>query len=235
VGGVVKVVRTRRGARLVQDDVILSEILARPGPTHGLFDVLAASVAALAPGPRFAMLGFAGGGMIAPLRAMGYPHGIDAVDLSIKGEPLFRELSQEWAGAVRVATAEAASWLRSRRTPYDVIVEDLSTESPVGVVKPYVTFDVLPDLIRRRLHPGGLAVTNLLPLPGTPWNALMARVALPHARSVVVHLEEYENRFVLAGDTLPSARGVSARLRDALGRIGSDQARKIFVRTLYWG
>ena len=60
-----KIVRTRRGARIVDDDVVLSEILAKPGPTHSLFDLLAAAVATLAPGPRFAMLGFAGGGIVA--------------------------------------------------------------------------------------------------------------------------------------------------------------------------
>ncbi|MHC4932448.1 MAG: polyamine aminopropyltransferase [Planctomycetota bacterium] len=228
-----RVVRTRRGAKIVQDDVILSEILERPGPTHGLFDVLAGCVAALAPGPRFAMLGFAGGGMVAPLRAMGFAHEIDAVDLSREGETLFRELSRDWAGTVRVAKGDAVAWLRGQRERFDVIVEDLSTPSPAGVVKPYVSFALLPDLIRSRLRPGGIAITNLLPLPGTAWSALLARTALPHARSSVVGLEEYENRFVLAGDALPTARAISKRLRAALRSIGSDQAERIAVRTLY--
>ena len=212
---------------------MLSEILAKPGATHTLFDVLAACVAALSPGPRFAMLGFAGGGMIAPLRAMGYAQGIDAVDLSRDGEDVFRELSSEWAGAVKLTQADAVTWLRRRRTRYDVVLEDISTPSPGGVIKPYDTFDALPELVRSRLRPGGVAVTNLLPLPGTPWSSLMARIALPHKRSMVVHLDEYENRIIVAGAALPETVTVSQRIRTALRNIGSDQAHKIAVRTLY--
>jgi spermidine synthase len=228
----VRIVRTRRGARIVADDVVLSEILAEPGPTHTLFDVLAACVAALAPGPRFLMLGFAGGGMVAPLRAMGCEHPVEAVDLSREGEALFREVSGAWADPVRVHEGDAVEWLRRRSVAFDVILEDLSTESPAGTVKPYESFDALPELIRDRLAPGGVAITNLLPLPGTSWKALLTRVARPHRHSAVVFLDEYENRFVVAGEELPEAKELSRRLRDALRRIGSDQFRQISVRTL---
>ena len=226
-----KIVKTRRGARLLQGDVILSEILAQPGPTHTLFDVLAACVAALAPGPRFALLGFAGGGMIAPLRAMGCAHAVDAVDLDRAGERIFRELSGAWTGAVRLAQSDAVPWLRDRR-PFDVIVEDLSVDSPAGTVKPYASFDELPQLVCDRLTPRGVAIINLLPLPGTAWNALLMRVALPHARACVLTLDEYENRFVLAGRALPTAAEISRRVRRALHAIGSDQEKRIAFRTL---
>ena len=226
-----KVVRTRRGARIVEDDVVLSEILARPGPTHTLFDVLAAAVAALAPGPRFAMLGFAGGGMVAPLRAMGFAHAVDAVDLSREGYSLFREVAGRRLDPVACERADAVAWLRGRRRRYDVVVEDLSTPSPAGVVKPYATFDELPELIRKRLRSGGVAITNLLPLPGTSWSALLARVARPYPRSVVVQPADYENRILIAGDDLETAADVSRKLRAALRDIGSHQA--ITVRTLY--
>jgi len=228
-----KVVKTARGARIVDDDVVLSEILAAPGPTHSLFDVLAACVAALAPGPRCAVLGFAGGGMIAPLRAMGFPGPLSAVDLSRDGEKVFRRLSQDWAGTVRLAQADAETWLRRQRRPFDLIVEDLSVPSPAGTVKPYVSFDTLPALIRARLRPHGVVVTNLLPLPGTSWAALLARVALPHRRAVVLTLDEYENRFVLAGRALPTAAEVSQRVRRALRGIGSYQEKLIRLRTLF--
>jgi len=228
-----RVVKTARGARIVEGDVTLSEILAAPGPTHTLFDVLAACVAALAPGPRCAVLGFAGGGMIAPLRAMGHGHPLLAVDLSRDGEKVFRRLSRDWAGTVQLAQADAAQWLRRQRQPFDLIVEDLSVPSPAGTVKPYVSFDTLPSLIRARLRPRGVVVTNLLPLPGTSWAALLARVALPHRRAVVVKLDEYENRFVLAGRALPTAAEASLRVRRALRGIGSYQEKLIRLRTLY--
>jgi spermidine synthase len=228
----VRIVRTHRGARIVSDDVVLSEILSEPGPTHTLFDVLAACVAALTPGPRFLMLGFAGGGMVAPLRAMGFAHAVEAVDLSREGETLFREVSGEWADPVHVSECDAVAKLHEEQPPWDLILEDLSTDSPAGTVKPYASFDVLPELIRDRLAPKGVALTNLLPLPGTSWQALQARVARPHRHSSVIHLDEYENRFVVAGEELPEAKALSRRIRDALRRIGSDQFRQLSVRTL---
>ena len=226
-----RIERTGRGARLLQDDVVLSEILAKPGPTHTLFDVLAACVA-VGGGKRFAMLGFAGGGVVAPLRAMGYSHAVEAVDLSTKGEELFRELSGNWAGDVNFAHDDAVRWLQRTDAHWDVIVEDLSAPSPVGVIKPYASFDELPELIRDRLRPGGIAVVNLLPLPGTPWPSMLARVAHLHARSVEITFEEYENRLVVAGDRLPTARVLSGQLRSIPKSIGSHQARKLALRTL---
>jgi len=228
----VKIERTRRGARILDDDVVLSEILARPGPTHSLFDVLAAAVAALAPGPRFAMLGFAGGGMIAPLRAMGCDIPVRAVDLSDEGEALFRELSDDWAGEVTLDTDDADRWLRKQRGRFDVIVEDLSVPSPVGTVKPYVSFDTLPQRIHSRLRPAGVTIINLLPLPGTEWEAMYARVSMSYRRAVAVHLEEYENRILIAGDALPKARELGRVLRDPLRRIESDMFRQMRLQTI---
>ena len=44
-----RVVKTRRGARMEEDGLILSEILDAPGATDTLFDVLACAVAARIP------------------------------------------------------------------------------------------------------------------------------------------------------------------------------------------
>ena len=228
-----KIERTRRGARIVgADDVVLSEILAKPGATDTLFDVLAACVAALAHGTRCAILGFAGGGMIAPLRAMGFDAPVTAVDLSRAGEPLFRELSDSWAGDVALEEDDAAVWLKRRRTRYDVIVDDLSVHVDGSTIKPYVSLDPLPDLIRSRLHSKGIAIINVLPLPGTPWSQLLARVAWPHERATVIELVEYENRIVIAGDALATAAELSRRVRAALRAIGSNQAGLLAFRTL---
>ena len=62
-----RIVRTRRGARLVERGLVLSEILGEPGPTHSLFDVLAVAVAALG-GSRTLVLGCAGGGVVAKIQ-----------------------------------------------------------------------------------------------------------------------------------------------------------------------
>ena len=221
-----RIVKTKRGLRLLEGDVILSELLAKPGPTHCLFDVLAACVHALAPGPRVALLGFAGGGLGAPLRAMGFAHAIEAVDLDPTGESLFRELAAGWALDVRVARMDALEWLARERVPFDLIVEDLSVLSPEGTIKPPASFDALPPLVRARLKPEGVAVTNLLPQEGSPWDALIEPVARPHAASTVLRLDEYDNRIVVAGalpDDLPR------RIRASLDAIGSVQAGKFHV------
>jgi spermidine synthase len=223
----VKVVRTKRGLRLLEGDVILSELLSKPGPTHCLFDVLAACVHALAPGPRVALLGFAGGGVVAPLRAMGFAHAIEAVDLDPTGERLFRDLSRPWAGEVHVASMDALDWLREDRAPFDVIVEDLSVPGPAGTVKPAASFGELPALVRARMKPTGVAVTNLLPRPGSTWDALVEPVVRPHSAFHVVHLDEYDNRIVVGG-ALPD--DVARRIRESLDAIGSVQARRIRVR-----
>ena len=227
-----KVVRTRRGVRIVQRGLVLSEIVDEPGPTDSLFDVLAAAIAALSPGPRVAVLGFAGGGIIAPMRAMGFGHPIEAVDLSLDGERLFREHAGPWAGQVTVHEEDASRWLRRSRRRWDMILEDLSVETAIHVAKPSISLGALPDLMKRRLADRGVVAVNLLPVPGMPWQELLDRVARPWKRTQtqVVLLEEYENRILLAG-RLGSARATSHALKRHLRGLGSDQADGLSVRS----
>lgn len=230
-----KVVKTRRGIRLVQQGLVLSEIRTTPGPTDSLFDVLAATIAALASGPDVAVLGFAGGGLVAPLRAMGFGHPLEAVDLSLAGEALFREHSGPWVGEVSVHEDEASRWLRARRRPFDLILEDLSVETTGDVTKPNVSLAVLPKLMKQKVGPQGVVVTNVLPVPGMAWRDLLARLAKPWrvrgARVQVIHLEDYENRVLLAG-RLPTASATSRTLKRHLRALGSDQTDGLSVRTL---
>jgi spermidine synthase len=211
---------------------VLSEVQSSPGATHTLFDVLAASIAALAPGPRVAVLGFAAGGLIAPLRAMGFGHPLEAVDLSLDGERVFRALSAGWCGDVTVHQADAQAWLQRRRRPFDLILEDLSGDAGEGVTKPAVSLDVLPRLMAERLRPGGLAVTNVLPVPGRPWTRLLPHLAAPFGHARVLEFDDWENRLLICGAELASARAVGTRLRRHLRAIGSAEADAFVVRTL---
>lgn len=226
-----KVIRTRTGARLTEAGTVLSEVLREPGPSHTLFDVLAAAIAALAPGPRVALLGFAGGGLVAPLRAMGFGHPIDAIDLSLEGARVFRELSGRWAGTVRIGRAEASGWLAGKRSSFDLVVEDLFLDGPAGMAKPDVSRTVIPGRIARALGRSGVVVVNALPVRSVPWSEVLAPLVAPWPERLVVRLDEYENRLALGGRSLGSAREVSARLRGALRGIGSRQARRIAVET----
>src|SRR5437867_876814 len=143
----IRVVRDGGGLRLLEGDAVLSRVMARPGPTHMPFDVLAACVAALSPGRRALLLGFAGGGTVAALRAMGWRHPIDAVDLSLEGHAHFREHSGPWSGPVRVVRAEAGAFLRRAGPRWDTILEDLSVSDGGTITKPEVSLGPLPALM----------------------------------------------------------------------------------------
>jgi len=226
-----KVVRTKRGARLIQGGAVLSEILAKPGATHSLFDLLAALIDRLAPGPRIALLGFAGGGLLAPLRALGFESPIQAVDLDHQAVPLFWELSSDWAGSVTIDESDAAAWL-CQQEPFDLILEDLSIEGPEGETKPEVSWLALPEILAAKLRPGGIAVTNLLPVPNVSWTSLQSELASPFAEARLLELTEYENRVLVCGETLPEARRLTRDLRLAMERIDSRQARLFRTRRL---
>jgi spermidine synthase len=229
-----RIVRTKSGAQIVDGRDVVSELLSYAGPTHGLFDVLAACVAALAPGRRVAVLGFAAGGFVAPLRAMGFDARLDCVDASRDGVQLFRELASDWAGDVRVAHADAAAWLRRQRRRYDVVLEDLSiprTRRQDGT-KPDISVTVLPDLIRQRITPNGVVVTNLIPVPGYTWPALEAQVSRSFRHAAVVHFRDYENRVLVASNRLAGAIPVSRAIRAKLRWIASIQSERVRVRTL---
>ncbi len=222
----------RRGAVLIRSgDVLISKILARPGPTHELLDILAAT-AVLAPGSRIALLGFGGGGILAPLRAMRCHHRVAAVDLSRASAALFWQVGRSWCGAVTVAHTDAQRWLARRRGRFDLIIEDLSIEEDGDVIKPAISFDALPELMARRLSPRGLVVVNLLPMPGRPAKTLLDRLRRPFRFALELPLTDYENRLLVAGGTRLDARQTSLRLRAALDRIRSRQARRFAVRTL---
>lgn len=223
--------RHQRGIRLEQHGAILSELPDRPGPTHSIFDVLTAAVYLWAPGPQVAMLGFAGGGMIAALRAMGGSQTIHGVDLDEKSYQLFAEVAQEWAGEVYFSRADAGDWLRAQRRRFHAIVEDLSIPKNGEVMKPSLSWESLPGLMTKRLRPGGLTVTNVLPTTGMRRGDWIE--ACVHLGGLEVTFDEYENRIFVQGPIPPSAREAGRQLRQALDQIGSDIAPGIRVRSLH--
>ncbi len=227
-----EVVPTRRGVRLEQNGAALSELCREAGPTDSVFDVLAAAAHVLSPERGFALLGFAGGGMVAPLRAMGGDQTIDAVDLDDRGHDVFREHAAEYAGSVRFHHADAAAWLSAATDSYELIVDDLSIPTEDDVVKPEISRTTLPALIRRRLAVGGSVVTNVLSEAGRTWAEVTGPVIAGYPKAHAVVLEEFANRIVLAGDYGRDARGLSRDLRRVLRRIGSSQAEAMRVETL---
>ncbi len=212
---------------------VVSEILATPGPTHTLFDVLAAAASVHARGPRLALLGFGGGGLVAALRALGWDHPIAAVDLSEVGVRAFRRFSAPWCGEVRVARDEASAWLRRQRRSFDVIVEDLSVPVPGDLVMPAVCTAPLPRLIAARLHPThGVAVINCFSPGQAGWCGLLRTLLVPGWAAQVILPEEFDHRLLVIGPRLRAARDSARRLDQTLRRLGSRQAGRVRVRTL---
>ena len=124
-----------------------------------------------------------------------------------------------------------SDWLRRRRGKFDAIVEDLSEVGHGGVTKPDVSIRTLPRLMKSRLTTGGVAIVNLLPVRGMTWPSLVDAVGRPYRERRIVTFTEFENRVLIAGRALPTARQLSGELRETLGRIGSSMAAGIGVRT----
>lgn len=227
--GRMDITRTRHGLRLSQHGVVISELRTTAGPTHSVFDLLAALVVLFGGDGRAGVLGFAGGGMMAPLDALGHATPFDAVDLDRDAYRLFREHCPAWRDRVRWHHGEASAWLRARRGRFGLLVDDLSVPRDGDVFKPDVSWDPLPGLIRRRLRPGGTAVWNLLVMPGDRWGDAVARVSAGHREVRVLRLDEFENRIVVAGDVLPDAAALGRSLRGLLRGIRSRQADRFRV------
>lgn len=221
---------TKHGLRLSQHGVVISELRTAPGPTDSVFDVLAALIAVRPPAGCVGVLGFAGGGMMAPLRALGVDAVIHSVDLDRAGYDLFRQHCPEWAGGVNWRQADAVEWLRGQTGKFDLLMDDLSIPRDGDVFKPDISWMVLPKLIRQRLRPGGVGVFNLMLAPGDTWNSALPKITQHFATARLVHLDEFENRVLIAGDKLPAARALGVSLRRELRRLRSRQAARIQVR-----
>ncbi len=235
------ITRTRHGLRLSQHGVVISELRVTAGPTHSVFDLLAgvmmlrdvAADAGDVTRGRAALLGFAGGGMLAPLQALGFREEIAACDLDQRAHALFRQHCPQWAPFVRWERADALAWLRGQRRRWAMIVDDLSLPRDGDVTKPAICWrdGGLPEAIRARLQADGWAVFNLLPpVPARAWGADVRRLGALFSETRTIALDEYENQILIGGRSLPSAGELARGLRACLDRIGSRQARRFTVR-----
>lgn len=224
-----QVTKTRGGIRLQQHGVVVSELRATAGPTHSVFDVLAALTVEMAGPGHIGLLGFSAGGMMAPLVALGWEHRLWAVDWDREAYGVFCRHCPQWVSRVMFHEAEASAWLRRRRRQFGLLVEDLSVATAGDVVKPAESWQSLPELIRGRLASHGVSVHNLLPDPVVPWTKLLPLVRRHFQEAHEIRFDEFENRLLVTGEHLPSARDLAGQLGRALRRLGSRQAGRIRV------
>jgi len=223
----IKISATRTGLRLSQHGVVISELCTSPGPTHSVFDVLAAIIAVLQPKGRVGVLGFAGGGMMAPLHGFGVESLIESVDCDRAGYDLFRRHCPAWATRVKWQEADAVAWLRQQEPEFGLLLDDLSVPRDGDVIKPSITWSVLPELIHQRLRPNGIAVFNLMLPPCGRWNSDLKRIAGMFGTARIIDFDEFENRILITGARLPSVRKLGISLRQALRQLRSRQAGRI--------
>ena len=225
------IIHTRNGLRLSQHGVVISELRTSPGPTHSVFDILAALLALLAPDARIGVLGFAGGGMMAPLRALKVESVLHAVDLDRASYELFREHCPEWRRFVKWQQADALAWLRRQPPEFGLLLEDLSVPQDGTVFKPAISWSELPELIRARLRPDGIGVFNLLRPTTGQWQPELNGILRLFGTARIVELDDFENRILIVGSQLPAARELGRQLRGALRRLHSRQAGRLRLRT----
>src|SRR5688572_22665040 len=151
-----RVTQTKHGLRLSQHGVVISELRTTPGPTHSVFDVLAALLIILRPAGRIGVLGFAGGGMLAPLQELEMRTPFATVDLDQASYDLFSRHCPQWVPGVQWEHADAVQWLQRQPCKFDLLMDDLSVPQDGDVVKPDICWRVVPDLIQRRLKPDGI-------------------------------------------------------------------------------
>jgi spermidine synthase len=227
-----RVTRTKHGLRLSQHGVVISELRTSPGPTHSVFDVLAAVLILLRPVGRIGVLGFAGGGMLAPLHGLGMKSELATVDLDQASYDLFREHCPKWVAGVRWERADAVQWLRRQTRTFDLLMDDLSVPQAGDVVKPDISWRIVPGLIRRRLKPDGVAVFNLMSPPEDSWPRGLAEVTRGFHTARIIHFDDFENRILIASRELPSAQVLGKQLRQALRQLRSRQAGRVQVRSV---
>ena len=73
---------------------------------------------------------------------------------------------------------------------------------------------------------------NLLPWPGTSWKAVLSRVSSPWTGARVIEFSDYENRVLVAGNSLESSAILSRKIGKTLGSINSSLRGGYSLRTL---
>lgn len=200
---------TRRGARELRIRGTFASYW-KPGrvATGSVWDALAAPILALPPARRrsLLLLGMGGGSAARLARALAPRARVVGVEI----DPEVVRLARRWfdldALGLEVAVADARSYLARSRRRFDVILEDVFVGGSRDVHKP----DWLPEpgleLAFRRLAPGGILASNALDEAPEVARALARRFP----RVLAIGIEDYDNRVLVGGPGVLSARRLRA-------------------------
>jgi spermidine synthase len=204
----VSVVRQRGALSLRVDGTHASSY--RPGHalTGSVWDALAAPLVWLPPGRRRSVLilGLGGGSAARLVRARAPRCRIVGVESSAEVLRAARSWFALESLGVEVVHGCALQFLRRNRARFDLVIEDVFVGAGRAVRKP----DWLPDpglaAAARRLHPGGLLVSNSI--DETPEVSRSMRELLPSTLRIAV--DGYDNTIVVGGPRPMSARSLRA-------------------------
>lgn len=212
-GGSGVIVQRRDQARQLRIDGTFASWY-EPGKvaTGSVWDALAVPLLALPPRRRRSVLILGLGGASAARVLRSLAPGAELVGVEISPEVV--KTARRWFDldeiGMRVVVEDARSFLETERQRYDLVIDDIFVGRGRRACKPAWLPEPGLALAARRLLPGGLLVSNALDEA-----AQVTRTLCHHFPHVLrLELKEYDNRVLVAGASLPTAR----ELRSAIGR-----------------
>jgi SAM-dependent methyltransferase len=184
----------------------------RPGPalTGVVWWALASPVLLLPPDRprRILLLGLAAGSVARALRALDPEAEIVGVELSPEVLRLARRHFDLDRLRVELVVGDALEYLRRSRRRFDLIVEDLFVGTSRSVRKPEWVPDEGFRLIRQRLRPGGLVVSNTIHETA----AIVRSMRRLWRRTFSMEVRAFWNAIIVGGDDLPRSRAIRRAL-----------------------
>jgi spermidine synthase len=185
------------------------------------WDALTAACLLRAEGPPASvlLLGVAGGTVARQLRALAPAVRITGVDIDAEVVDLARRYMALDQTGIEVVVADADHFLAATDQHFDAIVEDLYLSGPGDVTRPRLPVGERLALLKDRLTPGGLVISNLITDPDGPHWSMRRQVrrafaeAFPVVRVVKPPLGWNE---ILAGGDRPRTGRVLGGLADRL-------------------
>jgi predicted membrane-bound spermidine synthase len=206
----VEVRRVRGGLELRIDGTQASVHRPGRGLTGVVWWALASPILLLPPDRprRVLLLGLAAGSVARALRALDPNAEIVGVELDAEVLRLARRHFDLGGLGVELVTGDALAYLRRERRRFDLVVEDLFIGPSRSVRKPGWVAGEGYRLIRRRLRPGGYAVSNTI--HETP---AIARAMRAFGRRLVsIEVRGHWNEVLVCGRDLPAPRAIRRAL-----------------------
>jgi spermidine synthase len=220
--------RGRDGRELIVDGTFAS--FYRPGSavTGSVWDAIAAPLLALPARRRrrVLVLGLGGGSAARIVRAIAPDCHIVGVEFDPAVVRAARDHLDLDALDIEIVVEDALDFLRRDTGRYDAVLEDVFVGHGDHVHKPGWLPDPGHALAKKRLAPGGILVSNSLDEAPAVEKALAG--LFPNVVSIEV--EDYDNRILAAGTSLPSARELRAAI--AADAILAPTLPRLHLRTL---